>query len=53
MFTRIEDDKMQGMAVMVVNDQEAVFLNLLGTIDPEQVSRVMEHLPVDVDTGEE
>ncbi len=53
MFARIEDDKMQGMAVMVVNAEEAVFLNLLGTIDPEQVSRVMEHLPVDVDGGEE
>lgn len=49
MFSRIEGDKMQGMAIMVVNAEEAVFLNILGTIDPSQVGRVMNQLNVDVD----
>lgn len=49
MFARIEDDKMHGMAVMVVNAKEAVFLNFLGTIDPAEVGKVMQQLPVDVD----
>ena len=53
MFSRIEGDKMQGMAIMVVNAEEAVFLNILGTIDPSQVGRVMDQLNVDVDVDEE
>lgn len=53
MFTRIEDDKMQGMAIMVVNAEEAVFLNILGTIDPSEVGRVMDQLNVDVDVDSE
>jgi ribosomal protein L12E/L44/L45/RPP1/RPP2 len=51
MFTRVENDKMQGMAIMVVNAEEAVFLNILGTIDPADVGKVMTHLNVDVDPG--
>jgi uncharacterized protein DUF4252 len=53
MFSRIEGDKMQGMAIMVVNAEEAVFLNILGIIDPSQVGRVMDQLNVDVDVDGE
>ena len=53
MFTRIEDDKMQGMAIMVVNQEEAVFLNILGEIDPIQVGRVVDQLNVGVDVNGE
>ncbi len=55
MFTKIAGDKMQGMAIMVVNAEEAVFLNILGEIDPAHVGRVVEQLDVgvDVDPGEE
>lgn len=49
MFTRLDGEMMQGMAIMVVNEEEAVFLNILGNIDPAQVGRVMEQLNVDVD----
>lgn len=53
MYTRLEGDTMQGMAIMVVNAEEAVFLNILGAIDPSQVSRVMEQMNVDVGLDEE
>ena len=49
MFTRLDGEIMQGMAIMVVNAEEAVFLNILGAIDPAQVGKVMEQLNVDVD----
>lgn len=53
MFTKIAGDKMQGMAIMVVNAEEAVFLNILGEIDPAHVGRVVEKLDVGVDVGGE
>ena len=49
MFTRVNSDKMEGMAIMVVNEEEAVFLNILGNIDPAHVSKVMKQVNVDVD----
>lgn len=48
MFTRLDGEVMQGMAIMVVNAEEAVFLNILGNIDPAQVGKVMKQLNVDV-----
>ena len=53
MFTKVEGEKMQGMAIMVVNEQEAVFLNILGEIDPAQVGRVVDQLNVGVDVDGE
>ncbi len=53
MFTRVADNKMQGMAIMVVNAEEAVFLNILGEIDPAHVSRVVDQLNVGVDVDTE
>ena len=53
MFTRLDGEVMQGMAIMVVNAEEAVFLNILGTIDPNQVGKVMEQLNIDVDVEAE
>lgn len=53
MFTKIEGELMQGMAIMVVNQEEAVFLNILGSIDPAQVGSVMKQLHVDVDVDKE
>ncbi|AQA18060.1 hypothetical protein BST95_07200 [Halioglobus japonicus] len=53
MFTRVNADNMEGMAIMVVNQEEAVFLNILGNIDPAQVSKVMEQINVDVDVDTE
>jgi hypothetical protein len=43
---------MDGLVVMVVeNDSEgeAVFINIVGEIDPEQISRVTDSLNIDID----
>lgn len=42
MFVRIIDDGIAGMVVMTIvpRDDETVFLNIVGDIDPEQIGRI-------------
>jgi len=51
-FTKITDDIMDGLVVMVINNKrktrEAVFINIVGEIDPSQINRVTESLNIDV-----
>lgn len=39
---------MQGLTVMAVDDEEAVFLNILGNIDPSKVGTLMEQFDIDL-----
>mgnify|MGYP001600251864 CR=1 FL=1 len=54
-FTKITDDIMDGLVVMVINSKEqsesreAVFINIVGEIDPAQINKVTESLNIDVD----
>lgn len=48
-FMKADGEGMQGLTVMAVNGEEAVFLNILGSIDPDQLGAVMDQLDVDVD----
>lgn len=48
-FMKAGEEGMQGLTVMTVNAEEAVFINILGEIDPAQLSGVMDKLNVDVD----
>jgi dUTPase len=54
-FTKITDDIMDGLVVMVINnseerkEREAVFINIVGEIDPAQINKVTESLNIDVD----
>ena len=52
-FVKANETVMEGIAVMAVNAEEIVFLNILGEIDPAKVGAVMERLNVDVDLDEE
>mgnify|MGYP000285250421 CR=1 FL=1 len=53
-FTKITDDIMDGLMVMVINNKdhsegrEAVFINIVGEIDPAQINKVTESLNIDV-----
>jgi len=53
-FTKITDDVMDGLMVMVINsseereEREAVFINIVGEIDPAQINKVTESLNIDV-----
>jgi hypothetical protein len=43
------DDRIHGLVVMAVDAEEAVFINILGDIDPTKLSTVIDHINVDVD----
>ena len=48
-YMKMKGDNMEGMTVMVVDDEEAVFVNIIGQLNPTELGRVMESFDVDVD----
>lgn len=48
-YTKLKNEKMQGLAVMAVDNEEAVFINIVGAIDPAQLGNIMEQFDVDLD----
>lgn len=47
-YLREIEDLFEGMVVMVVEAEEAVFVNITGTIDPAQVGRIGSRFDIDV-----
>ena len=47
-FLKVSEDRMEGLTVMAVNDEEAVFINIIGQLDPEQLGSVMDSFDVDI-----
>jgi hypothetical protein len=52
-FMKADDTGVQGLTVMSVDSEEAVFINILGQIDPSQLSVVMDKLDVDINVDAE
>lgn len=50
-YTKMTNDKMDGLVVMVVNGQEAVFINIVGEIDPSDISKVTNSLNLEINSG--
>jgi len=48
-YMKMQDGDMEGMTVMVVGDDEAVFVNVIGQLNPSELARVMDSFDVDVD----
>jgi len=48
-YMKMEGQNMEGMTVMVVDDEEAVFINVIGQLNPAELGKVMNVLDVDVD----
>ena len=48
-FMKAEGARMHGLTVMAVDGEEAVFINVLGEINPDQLDKVMKQFDVDVD----
>jgi len=48
-YMKAVDGNMEGMTVMVVDDEEAVFVNVIGQLNPEELGRVMDKFDVNVD----
>ncbi len=50
-YMKMIGGNMEGMTVMVVDDEEAVFVNVIGQLNPTELARVMERFDVNVDLG--
>jgi len=48
-YMKTNEGNMEGMTVMVVDDEEAVFVNVIGQLNPAELGRVMDSFDVDVD----
>ncbi|MGB5291196.1 MAG: DUF4252 domain-containing protein [Lysobacterales bacterium] len=48
-YMKTLDGNMEGMTVMVVDDEEAVFVNVIGQLNPAELARVMDQFDVNVD----
>ena len=48
-YMKMDQGNMEGMTVMVVDDEEAVFVNIIGQLNPAELGRVMKSFDVDVD----
>jgi len=50
-YMKMDDGNMEGLTVMVVDEEEAVFVNVIGQLNPAELGKVMKSLDVDVDLG--
>lgn len=48
-FMMINNDQVEGITVMAVEETEAVFVNVIGSISPEELGKVMENFDIDLD----
>ena len=48
-YMKMIEGQMEGMTVMVVDEEEAVFVNVIGQLNPAELGRVMDSFDVDVD----
>ena len=48
-YMKMDGSSMSGMTVMTVDDEEVMFINIIGKLDPAQLGRVMDGLDIDID----
>jgi hypothetical protein len=48
-FMMINDNQVEGITVMTVEETEAVFVNVIGSISPEELGKVMENFDIELD----
>jgi len=48
-YMKMDGENMEGLTVMVVDEEEAVFVNVIGQLNPAELGKVMETLDVDMD----
>lgn len=47
-FMKLNGETVDGITVMVLEDTEAVFVNVIGNINPAELERVMDNFDVDI-----
>jgi len=50
-FMMINDSQVEGITVMAIEETEAVFVNVIGSINPEELGSVMENFDIDLNGG--
>ncbi len=50
-YMKMNGQSMEGMTVMTVDEEEVMFINIIGKLDPKQLGKVMEGLDVDIDSS--
>ena len=48
-YMKMIEGQMEGMTVMVVDEEEAVFVNIIGQLNPAELGKVMDRFDVNVD----
>ena len=48
-YMKMNGTTMEGMTVMTVDDEEVMFINIIGKLDPKQLGKVMNGFDVDID----
>lgn len=47
-FMKMNADTVEGITVMAVEENEAAFINVIGVLDPAELSQLMDHFDVEV-----
>lgn len=48
-YMKMNGQSMEGMTVMTVDEEEVMFINIIGVLDPQQLGRVMDNFDIDID----
>jgi len=48
-YMKMNGSAMEGMTVMTVDDEEVMFINIIGRLDPKQLGKVMDNFDVNID----
>lgn len=48
-YMKLNGTVMDGLTVMTVGDEEVMFINIIGQLDPKQLGKVMDGFDVDID----
>jgi len=47
-YMKLNESVMEGMTVMTVDEEEVMFINIIGKLDPKQIGKVMDGFDVDI-----
>jgi len=48
-YMKMNGSSMEGMTVMTVDDEEVMFINIIGRLDPRQLGEIMDNFDVDIE----
>lgn len=47
-YMKLKDSVMEGMTVMTVDNEEVMFINIIGKLDPKQIGKVMDGFDIHI-----